>query len=45
MTHALFSLYVIDTFEQGTADFLIAHREEMMAGPRGFTKSGSSMRY
>lgn len=38
MTHALFSLYVIDTFDKPTADFLIARREAMMVERRGFIK-------
>lgn len=38
MTHALFSLYVIDIYDKRTADFLIEYREKMMVGPRGFTQ-------
>lgn len=36
MTHALFSLYALDTFDKPTADFLIGRREAMMVEQRGF---------
>ncbi|SDF42180.1 protein of unknown function [Dyadobacter soli] len=38
MTHALFSLYALDTFDEPTAKFLIARRETMNAENRGFVK-------
>lgn len=38
MTHALFSLYAMDTFDEPTARFLIERREAMNAQRRGFVK-------
>lgn len=38
MTHALFSLYAIDTFDASTAKFLIARREALNVEGRGFAK-------
>lgn len=38
MTHSLFSLWVLDNFDQETAQRLIDRREEMNADRRGFIK-------
>lgn len=38
MTHAAFCLYVEDVYDRETADLVIQKREEMMAGPRNFSK-------
>jgi len=38
MTHALFSLYVLDNFETAEANFLIEQRESLMVEGRGFSK-------
>ncbi|MCF0069830.1 DUF4932 domain-containing protein [Dyadobacter sp. CY261] len=37
-THALFSLYVLDQYDDATARFLITRREVLMAERRGFVK-------
>lgn len=38
MTHAAFCLYVDDVYDRETAELVIQKREEMMAGPRNFSK-------
>ncbi|MCG2613778.1 DUF4932 domain-containing protein [Terrimonas sp. NA20] len=38
MTQAAFCLYVDDDYDKETADLVIQKREEMMAGPRNFSK-------
>jgi hypothetical protein len=38
MTHAAFCLYVDEIYDRETADLVIQKREEMMAGPRNFSK-------
>jgi hypothetical protein len=40
MTHAVFCLYVLDTYDHETADFLVKQRERLMEGKRGFPKFG-----
>ncbi|TCJ14022.1 DUF4932 domain-containing protein [Flaviaesturariibacter flavus] len=38
MTHALFCLYVQETYDPATAGFVIAKREDLMVDRRGFTQ-------
>jgi hypothetical protein len=38
MTHALFSLYVLDTYDPGTAQILISTREDLMVNRRHYRK-------
>lgn len=38
MTHALFCLWVAETYESKTAEFVIANREKLMVERRGFTR-------
>jgi hypothetical protein len=38
MTHAAFCLYVLDTYDKSTADFVINNREQMMAERRNFIR-------
>jgi hypothetical protein len=38
MTHAAFCLYVLDTYDKATADFVIDHREQLMVDRRNFIK-------
>lgn len=38
MTHAVFCLYVDDSYDRQTADLVIQKREEMNAGPRNFVR-------
>jgi hypothetical protein len=38
MTHAVFSLYILDTYDKPTADFIIDYRESLMVNKRNFIK-------
>lgn len=38
MTHALFSLYVLDVYDAETSEFLIKQREALMVENRGFSR-------
>jgi len=38
MTHAAFCLYVQDTYDKSTADFVIDNREQLMVNRRNFTR-------
>ena len=38
MTHAAFCLYILDTYEKATADFVIDSREQLMVNRRNFIK-------
>lgn len=38
MTHAVFCLYILDTYDKPTADFVIDNREQLMVSRRNFIK-------
>jgi hypothetical protein len=38
MTHALFCLYALDTYDRATADFVIGQREELMVERRNYVR-------
>lgn len=38
MTHAVFCLYVLDTYDKATADFVIDKREDLMVNRRNFIR-------
>ncbi|HEX2532309.1 MAG TPA: DUF4932 domain-containing protein [Chitinophagaceae bacterium] len=38
LTHAAFCLYVLDTYDPSTAEYVIRHREELMVERRNFTR-------
>ncbi len=38
MTHAVFCLYILDTYDKPTADFVIDNREQLMVNRRNFTR-------
>jgi hypothetical protein len=38
MTHAVFCLYILDAYDQTTADFVIDDREQLMVGRRNFIR-------
>ena len=38
MTHAIFCLYILDTYDKPTADFVIDMREDLMVNRRNFIR-------
>jgi hypothetical protein len=38
MTHAVFCLYILDNYDQPTADFVIDKREDLMVNRRAFIR-------
>jgi hypothetical protein len=38
MTHAAFCLYILDTYDQATAEYVINNRESLMVDRRNFTR-------